>query len=167
MGAMHVLTLDLAPVTPKDAPLLHRVFHLSPSYFALIGMELPTLEDVVRDLQTLEVDPRRRAFLLFLGQEPVGYLDAKLGYPEAEDATLSLLLIREDHQGRGLGRQALERFAAGLGADPYLVRSAPLTPPPAGLRQHRGPSKRWRLLWGHPGKGRHAPPGAFRAGRLL
>ena len=23
-------------------------------------------------------------------------------------------LIREDHQGRGLGRQALERFAAGL-----------------------------------------------------
>ena len=114
MGAMHVLTLDLAPVTPSDAPLLHRVFHLSPSYFALIGMELPTLEDVVRDLQTLEVDPRRRAFLLFLGQEPVGYLDAKLGYPEAEDATLSLLLIREDHQGRGLGRQALERFAAGL-----------------------------------------------------
>ena len=117
MGAMHVLTLDLAPVTPKDAPLLHRVFHLSPSYFALIGMELPTLEDVVRDLQTLEVDPRRRAFLLFLGQEPVGYLDAKLGYPEAEDATLSLLLIREDHQGRGLGRQALERFAAGFCSD--------------------------------------------------
>jgi len=114
MGAMHVLTLDLAPVTPKDAPLLHRVFHLSPSYFALIGMELPTLEDVVRDLQTLEVDPRRRAFLLFLGQEPVGYPDAKLGYPGGGDATLSLLLIREDHQGQGLGQRALAHLVEGL-----------------------------------------------------
>ncbi|MCH1928415.1 GNAT family N-acetyltransferase, partial [Shewanella sp. C31] len=76
-------------------------------YFALIGMEPPTLEDVVQDLLTLAKDERRRAFLLLLEEEAVGYLDYNLHYPEPEHATLSLLLIREDRQGQGLGKRAL------------------------------------------------------------
>lgn len=117
MRGMRTLGLSLRPVRLEDAPLLHGIFLRSPGYFALIGMEPPTLEDVVQDLRTLEQDERRRAFLLFLEQvgpsgegemgEAVGYLDYKLHYPEAQDVTLSLLLIREDHQGRGLGRRAL------------------------------------------------------------
>ncbi|KHG65558.1 acetyltransferase [Thermus sp. 2.9] len=107
MGGMRTLSLAFRPATPEDAPLLHRVYQQSPGYFALIGMEMPTLEDVARDLATLEKDPRRRAFLLFQEAEAVGYVDYKLHYPEAEDATLSLLLIREDRQGLGLGRRAL------------------------------------------------------------
>jgi len=126
MRGMRTLGLSLRPVRLEDAPLLHGIFLRSPGHFALIGMEPPTLEDVVQDLRTLEQDARRRAFLLFLERaapsgegegpagfpsgkplEAVGYLDYKLHYPEAQDVTLSLLLIREDHQGRGLGRRAL------------------------------------------------------------
>ena len=110
MEGMRTLSLDLRPVGVEDAPLLHGLFLKSPGYFALIGMEPPALEDVARDLATLEKDERRRAFLLFQEVEAVGYLDYKLRYPEPEDATLSLLLIREDRQGQGLGRRALEHL---------------------------------------------------------
>jgi len=114
MGAMRTQTLSLRPVDPAHAPLLHGLFLRSPGYFALIGMEPPSLEDVLRDLHTLEKDPRRRAFLLFLEEEAVGYLDYKLHYPEEGDATLSLLLIREDRQGQGLGQRALRHLMAHL-----------------------------------------------------
>lgn len=111
---MRTLTVSLRPVRPEDAPLLHRLFLHSPGYFALIGMDPPTLEDVARDLFTLEGDERRRAFLLLLEGEVVGYLDYKLRFPEPEDATLSLLLIREDRQGQGLGQKALNHLLAHL-----------------------------------------------------
>ncbi|AEV17027.1 hypothetical protein TCCBUS3UF1_19890 [Thermus sp. CCB_US3_UF1] len=114
MGGMRTLSLSLRRVLPEDAPLLHGLFGRSPSYFALIGAEPPSLEDVARDLATLEKDPRRRAFFLLLDAEAVGYLDYKLHYPEPQDATLSLLLIREDRQGQGLGRRALAHLVANL-----------------------------------------------------
>ncbi|GAB5603702.1 GNAT family N-acetyltransferase [Thermus sp. FJN-A] len=114
MGGMQTLRLSLRPVLPEDAPLLHQLFLQSPGYFALIGMEPPTLEDVVQDLRTLAKDERRRAFLLLLEEEAVGYLDYKLHYPEPEDATLSLLLIREDRQGQGLGQRALKYLVGHL-----------------------------------------------------
>ncbi len=111
---MRTEALTLAPLGLEDALLVHRVFLQSPGYFELIGVELPSLEDVQQDLKTLETDPRRRAFLLFLGEEPVGYLDYKLHYPGPQEATLSLLLIREDRQGQGLGRLALRHLEEGL-----------------------------------------------------
>ncbi|AFV77072.1 GNAT family N-acetyltransferase [Thermus oshimai] len=117
MGGMRTLSLELRPLglnLEEEAPLVHQVYRGSPGYFTLIGMELPTLEDVLQDLNTLAQDPRRRAFLLFQGPEPLGYLDYKLHYPEEGDATLSLLLIREDHQGQGLGQRALAHLVEGL-----------------------------------------------------
>jgi RimJ/RimL family protein N-acetyltransferase len=114
MEAMRTQTLSLRPVQLSDAALLQELFLKSPGYFALIGMEPPGLEDVIRDLHTLEKDPRRRAFLLFLEREAVGYLDYKLHYPRAEEATLSLLLIREDRQGQGLGQRALRHLMENL-----------------------------------------------------
>ncbi|WP_038049081.1 GNAT family N-acetyltransferase [Thermus caliditerrae] len=114
MGAMRTLNLSLRPVGLEDAPLLHQLFLRSPGYFALMGMEPPALEDVARDLATLEGDGRRRVFLLVSEGEVVGYLDYKLHYPEPEDATLSLLLIREDRQGQGLGQRALTHLLENL-----------------------------------------------------
>ncbi|WP_448566362.1 GNAT family N-acetyltransferase [Thermus sp.] len=114
MEAMRTQTLSFRPVKLADAALLQELFLKSPGYFALIGMEPPGLEDVLRDLHTLEQDPRRRAFLLFLEEEAVGYLDYKLHYPEEGDATLSLLLIREDRQGQGLGQRALRHLMENL-----------------------------------------------------
>ncbi len=104
---MRTQSLRLRPVALADAPLIQALFQKSPTYFQLIAMEPPTLEDVLQDLRTLETDPRRRVRLLLEGAEAVGYLDYKLHYPTPEEATLSLLLIREDRQGQGLGRRAL------------------------------------------------------------
>ncbi|GGN03618.1 N-acetyltransferase [Thermus composti] len=111
---MRTLNLVFRPVLLQDAPLLHELYLACPGYFTLIGMEPPGLEDVVRDLVTLQNDPRRRAFLILEEDEVVGYVDYKLHYPEAQDATLSLLLIREDRQGQGLGRRALAHLMGHL-----------------------------------------------------
>lgn len=129
---MRTLSLELRPLGPspeEEAPLVHAVYRASPGYFTLIGMELPTLEDVLQDLNTLAQDARRRAFLLFQGPEPLGYLDYKLHYPEEGDATLSLLLIREDRQGQGLGEGPWPTWWRALGAWSGFTRwSTGITP---------------------------------------
>lgn len=112
---MQLVSVRFRPISLDDAPLVHAIYRESPSYFAQIGMEIPTLEDVVREISALAQDPRRRACLIQAqGGQPhsgyvqaVGYLDYKLHYPEEDAATLSLLLIRENLQGNGLGRAAL------------------------------------------------------------
>lgn len=102
------------PVLPALAPEIHRLYLDSPTYFNLIGMEVPSLADVERELEVLEHDPRRRASLLEQDGEVVGYLDYKLTYPEDGAATISLLLIRESLQGQGLGARALGELEARL-----------------------------------------------------
>lgn len=97
-------------VQPASAPEIHRLYLNSPTYFHLIGMEVPTLSDVERELGVLEQDPRRRVSLLEHEGEVVGYLDYKLPYPEEGAATISLLLIREDLQGQGLGARVLSEL---------------------------------------------------------
>ncbi|MER3537398.1 MAG: GNAT family N-acetyltransferase [Thermus sp.] len=114
MEGMRLVSVRFRPLSLDDAPLVHAIYRESPSYFAQIGMETPTLEDVVREISALSQDPRRRAFLIEAHGVPVGYLDYKLHYPEEEEATLSLLLIRESLQGNGLGQAALAHLEATL-----------------------------------------------------
>ncbi|WP_026234505.1 GNAT family N-acetyltransferase [Calidithermus timidus] len=102
-----VSCLHFRPAQLASAPEIHHLYSNSPTYFHLIGMEVPTLSDVERELEVLEQDPRRRVLLLERDGEVVGYLDYKLPYPEEGAATISLLLIREDLQGQGLGARAL------------------------------------------------------------
>jgi RimJ/RimL family protein N-acetyltransferase len=99
-------------VQPASAPEIHHLYLKSPTYFHLIGMEAPSLADVERELAALEHDSRRRVSLLEHDGEVVGYLDYKLPYPEEGAATISLLLIREDLQGQGLGGRALGELEA-------------------------------------------------------
>lgn len=99
-------------VQSTSAPEIHRLYLNSPTYFHLIGMEVPSLSDVERELGALEHDPRRRVSLLEHDGEVVGYLDYKLPYPEEGAATISLLLIREDLQGQGLGGRVLRELEA-------------------------------------------------------
>jgi RimJ/RimL family protein N-acetyltransferase len=53
-------------------------------------------------------------FGIFAGNEMVGCIDLIRSYPTTNAATLGLLLVAEQHQGIGIGRQAftlLEQFA--------------------------------------------------------
>lgn len=114
--------LELIAVDPGSAPEIHLLYQKSPTYFRLIGMEIPTLGDVEREVEALAHDPQRRCCLVAAPmhkeeRQIVGYLDYKLHYPEPSAATISLLLIDEEHQGRGLGSLALEHLESLLSGD--------------------------------------------------
>lgn len=111
------------PVTPLDAPLVHAVYRATPGYFEIISIPIPTLAEVEKELEAATADPRRRVELVLAppgleladwplrdpadGRAVVGYLDYKLDYPNPGDATVNLLLVHLDAQGRGVGRHCV------------------------------------------------------------
>lgn len=114
--------LELIAVDPDSAPVIHQLYQKSPTYFRLIGMEIPTLGDVEREVEALAHDPQRRCCLVAAPvhkeqHRVIGYLDYKLHYPEPMAATISLLLIDEEHQGQGFGSLALEHLESLLSGD--------------------------------------------------
>lgn len=96
----------------ESAELLHRLYHSCPTYISLIGGEAPSLNDIERELETLRHDTRRQAMLILEGEQMVGFLDYKVAYPDLHAATISLLLVDEKIQGRGLGRLVVEQLEA-------------------------------------------------------
>jgi len=105
---------------PTDASLVHSLYSATPSYFEIISIPVPTLEEVRTDLATARADPRRHVELVLVddgmsnGLDPVirdpvsggvvaGYLDYKLDYPDSGDATVNLLLVHPAMQSRGIG----------------------------------------------------------------
>lgn len=112
---------------PDDAGLVHALYLATPGYFDVLSIPLPSVREVRTELETAAGDPRRRTELVVAGGEaaiapgvgpgtPVGYLDVTLDYLEPGDATVNLLLVREDLQGRGIGSaavRALERRLSG------------------------------------------------------
>lgn len=112
------------PADPSDATLVHRLYEKTPGYFEVISIPVPTLAEVKTDLETAARDARRRTELVLLlpeqrapaddglvdpvsGRQVVGYLDYKLDYPDAGDATVNLLLVGGDAQGRGIGSRCV------------------------------------------------------------
>jgi ribosomal protein S18 acetylase RimI-like enzyme len=104
--------LDFLPVNANSAPVVHSLYLNCPTYIALIGGDTPTLNDIRRELETLRHDTRRQALLLKQADHVVGFLDYKVAYPDLHSATISLLLIDESLQGRGLGKAAVEQLEA-------------------------------------------------------
>ena len=117
---MKFQSLALHPVALQHAPLLHELYLRTPDYFSLLGTRPPSLGEVERDVQTALFDPRRCLELIYHGAElpgePVGSLDYKLNFPEADDVTINLLLIRGDLQSSGLGQQVVRMLEARLRA---------------------------------------------------
>ena len=117
---MKFQSLALHPVALQHAPLLHELYLRTPDYFALLGTRPPSLGEVERDVQTALFDPRRCLELIYCESvvpgEPIGSLDYKLNFPEADDVTINLLLIRGDLQNSGLGQQVVRMLEARLQA---------------------------------------------------
>jgi len=120
------------PADASDASLVHRLYEKTPGYFDVISIPIPTLAEVKTDLDTAVRDARRRTELVLLppservprdtgledpvsGRQVVGYLDYKLDYPDAGDATVNLLLIEGDLQGRGFGSRCVRDLEKRLG----------------------------------------------------
>jgi len=89
---------------------------------------VPTTQEVATDIATAIQDPRRFVEIVLLegaeleavgaaagcpldpvsGQRVAGYLDYKLDYPNAGDATVNLLLVRHGLQSYGVGSACAE-----------------------------------------------------------
>ena len=96
--------------TAQDAELVYNLYCQTPDYFDnVISIPLPTLSEVTREIEVALQDPRRRTELVLepSTNTPVGYLDYKLDYPEAGDATVNLLLIPEPLQSQGHGQRCI------------------------------------------------------------
>lgn len=120
-------SLRLVDAGPDDARAVHGLYLATPGYFDVLSIPLPSELEVRTELETAASDPRRRTELIVAGDDgglgptvpagtPVGYLDVTLDYLEPGDATVNLLLVREDLQRRGIGRAAvaeLERRLTG------------------------------------------------------
>ncbi len=106
--------LDFLPVNADSAATVHSLYLNCPTYLTLIGAETPSLNDIRRELETLRHDTRRQALLLLHTNHVVGFLDYKVAYPDLHSATISLLLIDESLQGRGLGKAAVEQLETQL-----------------------------------------------------
>ena len=100
--------MSLRSASLADAERIFSIYEASPSYFDIISIPLPTLGEVKRELEAAAHDPKRHTELMVTKEgeceRVVGYLDYKLDYPEAGDATVNLLLIPEGLQNRGYGR---------------------------------------------------------------
>ena len=113
-----VPNMSLRPAALADAERIFDVYSQSPSYFEIISIPLPTLEEVRRELEAAAHDPKRYTELMTTREgeceRVVGYLDYKLDYPEAGDATVNLLLIPEALQSQGYGRLCVSELETKL-----------------------------------------------------
>jgi len=110
------------PVDVEDAELVHALYRATPSYFEVISIPVPSAAEVRTEIAAAAGDPRRHVELLLgdpggyevevardprSGRPVVGYLDYKIDYPEAGDATVNLLLVHGALQSRGVGGRAI------------------------------------------------------------
>jgi len=116
--AIRVLSCD-----PADMGALQHVLEHAPGYAERVTGAPPGAADAQ---STFTVLPEGKSyedkfvFGIFTGKEMVGCIDLIRSYPTANSATLGLLLVAEQHQGVGIGRQAftlLEQFARGWGCE--------------------------------------------------
>lgn len=134
-GREAIRTLDITPLVPHLAPLLHSLYQSTPDYFQLLGSRIPNLSEVQADVNTAFADPRRHMELLHDEHgQLVGSLDYKMGYPQAGDVTINLLLIRQDRQNQHLGREAVQQLEARLPPGTRRVLASVLGDNPRGAR---------------------------------
>lgn len=121
--------LELRHASLEDAALIQTLYGLTPGYFEIISIPLPSLSETQVELGLAVNDERRSVALLTTDREPmpgwqlrdavsgrhaVGIIDYKLDYPGTGDATVNLILIPGVLQGRGIGSQAVRMLEARL-----------------------------------------------------
>jgi ribosomal protein S18 acetylase RimI-like enzyme len=108
----------------------------APRYFRITERRAPAPDEAARLLADVEADPQRRlwAFAARGGGEVVALLDLHLDYPEPGTAHVGLLLVREALQGRGLGREIVERLEAALAARGFAALRLSVVDEDAGAR---------------------------------
>jgi len=105
----------------KDALKVFEIFQKSPQYFFKVDGCAPTLkiaEFAIKEGPKKKSDKYFKEFLIIKkNQIPIGVLDVHINHPQEKTCYLGLLLITEDHFGKGLGSECY-RFA-----EDYILRA--------------------------------------------
>lgn len=107
---------DIFLANVKDPEELQQVLLASPGYSLRTSGQLPTKSAADEMLAALPPNfslENKYVFLLKTENETIGCVDILRGFPERGTAMLGLLLLREEVQGRGLGKAsfaAVEKF---------------------------------------------------------
>ena len=126
------MTLDPALIsfrrlTEDDLPLMHRWLNAKhvARWYRVRGVAEPSLEWVtLRYMPRIRGDDPTRAFVIMLGQRPIGYIQAYLIADDPEYATqvqvedgaagIDSFIGEPDLVNRGLGRHIVRRFVEGV-----------------------------------------------------
>ncbi|MFD1393081.1 GNAT family N-acetyltransferase [Lacticaseibacillus jixianensis] len=98
-----------------DQQAVLSIYQSNPDYFALTNQPAPTLQTVKEDQAAHPGDTsavQKHFGLLLVDSAVVGVLDRLEGYPDPDVVYIGLLMIRADHQRRGLGRRTITGLAA-------------------------------------------------------
>jgi len=111
---MHLRTLN--KVNPADVATLQFVLESAPTYSLNVSGQFPNnnvAEEVFEALPSADFDFQKKFVLsVEINNEAIGCVDALRGFPNTQTATLGLLLISEQHQGKGFGKAAYSAFEA-------------------------------------------------------
>ena len=110
---MRFTDLRLEIIGPDKAPIVQEIYFNSPTYFRRVDGSEPTEGMAIKDI--LDVPPKhgsnyvKIAALIFDENKfPIGYTDLHVNYRCLGMVYLGLLILREDVQGKGLGRKSYE-----------------------------------------------------------
>lgn len=98
---------ELRRLRPEDAPALQALFEATPDYTCRISGHAPLPGDAAEILSALPPGLAREQKYdvgLFRGSALAAMADVIRNFPEEHHAHIGLLLVRQDHQGEGLGR---------------------------------------------------------------
>ncbi len=123
MTGFRTRRLEARPVADHDAPELQRVLAAAPAYHELTDGEPARPGAALALLSDALADADRRLFLLWpaAGGAAAGVVDVQLHWPDPGAAHVRLLLLREDLQGRGLGREAALGLEEALRREGFLA----------------------------------------------
>jgi len=104
--------LAFRPCNESNAEEVLALFQASPAYFEAIEGCAPTMETAKHEILDEAAHKNEKYFKEFLiielDERPFGVLDLHMNHPEVGICYLGLLLIKEDHFGRGLGRKCYQ-----------------------------------------------------------
>ena len=111
------------PAGMEHAHQIQCCFDGAPEYFTVTEGRPPAPDAAARLLADVEVDDRRRLYVLVprAGGPAVGVLDLHLDYPEPGTSHVGLLLFREACQGLGYGKETTAAVEAALARAGYAA----------------------------------------------
>jgi RimJ/RimL family protein N-acetyltransferase len=125
--------ISLLPLDAEyHAPALQAVYVATPGYWQMYGLDGPPPDQAQRDLAAASDTPGR--YLVGIvkrvdeqdaaaGAELIGVVDFRLDWPQAETATIGMLMVAAPYQRQGVGTQAWALLSPWLAASTHMHKA--------------------------------------------